>query len=99
MTCEHVELLIPYKHLKEGRRICGITTVRKASFHWARGVGYIYGFKTGIDLVVVYDIAMGLVKMLGLGVSLVAKDGIFEGDVAIYNVLVVVEVVVKLVQG
>jgi hypothetical protein len=40
---------------------------------------------------------MGLVKMLGLGISLAAKDGIFEGDVAIYNILVVIEVVVKLV--
>jgi hypothetical protein len=35
--------------------------------------------------------------MLGLGVSLAAKDGIFEGDVAIYNILVIIEVVVKLV--
>jgi hypothetical protein len=40
---------------------------------------------------------MGLVKMLGLGISLVAKDGIFEGDVAIYNILVVIEVMVELV--
>jgi hypothetical protein len=35
--------------------------------------------------------------MLGLDISLAAKDGIFEGDVAIYNILVVIEVVVKLV--
>jgi hypothetical protein len=90
-------LLIPYKHLEEGRQICGITTVRKASSYWARGVRHIYGFKTSIDLVIIYNIAMGLVKILGLGVSLVAKDGIFEGDVAIYNILVIVEVVVKLV--
>jgi hypothetical protein len=40
---------------------------------------------------------MGLVKMLSLGVSLAAKDGIFEGDVVIYNILIVIEVVVKLV--
>jgi hypothetical protein len=35
--------------------------------------------------------------MLGLGISLAAKDGIFEEDVAIYNILVVIEVMVKLV--
>jgi hypothetical protein len=33
--------------------------------------------------------------MLSLGISLTAKDGIFEGDVAIYNVLIIIKVVVK----
>jgi hypothetical protein len=31
--CKHIELLISYKHLEEGRRIRGITTIRKASSH------------------------------------------------------------------
>ena len=99
MACEHVELLIPYKHLEERRWFLDITTVRKASSHWARGVGHIHGLKTGIDLVIAYDGFMSLVKMLPLAISLTAKHRILEGDVAIHNVFIVVEIVIKDIWG
>ena len=99
MTSKHVELLIPYKYLKEGRWILDITTIRKASSHWARGVGHIYGFKIGIDLVIAYNGFMSLVKMLCLAISLIAKHRILKGDVTIYNVLIVIEIVVKDIRG
>jgi hypothetical protein len=95
MTCEYVELLIPYKHLKEGRWFIDITTVRKASSYWARGVGHIHGFKTGINLVVAYNGFISLVKMLCLAISLTVKHCILEGDVAVYDIFIVVEIIIK----
>jgi hypothetical protein len=88
-------LLIPYKHLKEGRWFINITTIRKASSYWARGVGHIYGFKTRIDLVVTYNRFISLVKILCLAISLTAKHYILEGDVAVYNIFIVVEIMIK----
>lgn len=93
--CKHIKLLIPYKHLKEGRRFLDIITVRKASSYWARGVGHIHGFKIGINLVIAYNGFMSLIKMLCLAISLIAKHYILDGDIAIYNVLVVIEIIVK----
>jgi hypothetical protein len=88
-------LLIPYKHLKEGRWFINITTIRKASSYWARGVRHIYGFKTSIDLVVTYNRFISLVKILCLAISLTAKHYILEGDVAVYNIFIVVEIMIK----
>jgi hypothetical protein len=95
ITYKHIELLIPYKHLKEGRRFIDITTIRKASSYWARGVGHIHSFKTSIDLVVAYNGFMSLVKMLRLAISLTAKHRILKGDVAVYNIFIVVEIIIK----
>jgi len=99
MTYKHVELLISYKHLEEGRRVLDITTVRKASSYWARGVGHIYGLKIGINLIVTYNGFMSLVKMLSLTISLIAKYRILKGDVAVYDIRIVVELMIKDIWG
>jgi hypothetical protein len=99
MTCKYVELLIPYKHLEEGRRILDITTIRKASSYWARRIGHIYGLKISINLVVTHDGFMSLVKMLLLAISLIAKHRILKGHVAVYNIRIVIEFIIKDVWG
>jgi hypothetical protein len=95
ITCKYIKLLIPYKHLKEGRRFIDIIIVRKASSYWARGVRYIYSFKTSIDLVIAYNGFISLVKMLRLVISLIAKHRILKGDVAVYNIFIIVEIIIK----
>jgi hypothetical protein len=95
MTCKHIELLIPYKHLKEGYWFINIIIVRKASSYWARGVRHIYSFKTSIDLVITYNGFMSLVKILRLAISLIAKHCILKGDVAVYNIFIVIEIIIK----
>jgi hypothetical protein len=42
---------------------------------------------------------MSLVKMLCLAISLTAKHYILEGDIAIYNVVIVIEIVIKDIWG
>ena len=95
MTCKYIELLILYKYLEEGRRILDIITVRKASSYWARGVGYIHSFKTSIDLVIAYNGFISLVKMLRLAISLIAKHRILKEDVAVYNIFIIIEIIIK----
>jgi hypothetical protein len=38
---------------------------------------------------------MSLVKVLSLAISLIAKYYIFEGDIAIYNVFIIIEIIIK----
>jgi hypothetical protein len=42
---------------------------------------------------------MSLVKMLCLAISLTAKYRILEGDVAVYNIFIVVEIIIKDIWG
>jgi hypothetical protein len=95
MTCKHIELLISYKHLEEGRRILDITTVRKASSYWARRIGHIYGLKININLVVTHNGFMSLVKILLLAISLTVKHRILKGHVAVYDIRIVIEFMIK----
>jgi hypothetical protein len=95
ITCKYIELLIPYKHLEEGRRFLDIITIRKTSSHWARRVGHIHGLKININLVITYNRFISLVKMLPLAISLIAKHYILKGDVAIYNVFIIIEIIIK----
>jgi hypothetical protein len=76
-----------------------ITTIRQASSYWARGVRYIHGFKSGIDLVVAYNRFISLVKMLCLAISLTAKYRILKEDVAVYNIFIVIEIIIKDIRG
>jgi hypothetical protein len=38
---------------------------------------------------------MSLVKVLPLAISLIAKHRILEGDVAVYNIFIIVEIIIK----
>jgi hypothetical protein len=38
---------------------------------------------------------MSLVKMLLLAISLIAKHRVLEGDVAVYNIRIIIEFIIK----
>jgi hypothetical protein len=99
MSSKYIELFIAYKYSKERLWLFDFIIIRKSSSHQTRWIRYIYSFKIGIDLTVAYDGFMSLVKMLCLAISLTAKHCILEGDVAIYDVLIIVEIVIKDIWG
>jgi hypothetical protein len=99
MSSKYIELFIAHEYGKERLWLFDFTIIRKSSSHQTRWIRHIHGFKIGIDLTIAYNGFISLVKMLCLAISLTAKHRILEGDVAIYDVFIVVEIVIKDIWG
>jgi hypothetical protein len=72
-----------------------IIVIYKTSSQWTRGVRYIYWLKLVVKLATLYNRFVYLMEMFRLAVSLCTKYYIFKGYIAIYNLVIIIEVVIK----
>ena len=52
-------------------------------------------FKININLIIIYNKFISLIKILYLTINLIIKYYIFKKDVIIYNIFIIIEIIIK----